>query len=138
MLGGADTRGAEERWRRTQGAGGRGRGEERKRRPPRRGGAPGLREGSHGAAVLRLGWNAVHAQVLASGSADGTVKLWDVARAGGPDARPASTLAHHAGKVASLAWHHAEGALLATGGYDCRVGLVDARAADGGSAKRGM
>mmetsp|Transcript_9763 Transcript_9763/g.17064 ORF Transcript_9763/g.17064 Transcript_9763/m.17064 type:complete len:496 (+) Transcript_9763:178-1665(+) len=90
-------------------------------------GKPGLREGSHTDAVMGLSWNTVHPQVLASGSADGTVKLWDVTSNASDYVRPSSTLTHHTDKVQSLAWHPTEGTLLATGGYDRKVCLVDAR-----------
>lgn len=141
VLGGADTSGAEDGWARLQTqAGGRsdGGGGAKKKKKKKKSGKDdeGLREGSHTDAVMGLSWNAVHAQVLASGSADGTVKLWDVTHAGDSYTRPSATLTHHADKVASLAWHPSEGTLLATGGYDRRACLVDARAADQKNAKR--
>lgn len=40
--------------------------------------APALKEGSHMGAVLSLAWNRNFRQLLASGSDDNTVKLWDV------------------------------------------------------------
>ena len=43
-------------------------------------------------------------QVLASGSADATVKLWDVTTG-----QCSSTYTHHSDKVASLEWHPVEG-----------------------------
>ncbi|KAL7574898.1 hypothetical protein ACA910_010729 [Epithemia clementina (nom. ined.)] len=91
--------------------------------------APSLRPGSHTEAVMALSWNSIHKQVIASGSADMTVKLWDVTQAGGETAVKcnAATFDHHRGKVQSVVWHPNEGTLLATGSYDKTVALLDAR-----------
>ena len=88
-----------------------------------------LKPGSHTDAVMALSWNKVHRQVIASGSADCTVKLWDVTLANTSKAC-AATLTHHKDKVQSVLWHPQEGTLLATGSYDRTVALVDARATE--------
>lgn len=64
---------------------------------------PSLVPGSHEGAVMCLDWNRVHRQVLASGSADCTVKLWDVTRR-----ECSATATHHKDKVVALQWHPTE------------------------------
>ena len=52
----------------------KGKGKKKKKRDKE----PSLKEGSHSQAVMTLSWNTVFRQLLASGSADHSVKIWDV------------------------------------------------------------
>lgn len=84
--------------------------------------------GSHTEAVMTLSWNAVFRQALASGSADCSVKVWDVT-----SQVCSHTFLHHADKVQSVLWHPKEAWLLASAAFDKSLGLVDCRSA--GTAK---
>ncbi|KKK18777.1 hypothetical protein ARAM_004296 [Aspergillus rambellii] len=79
----------------------------------------------HVDSILALAANRQHRNLLASGSADRTVKLWDL-----NTAKCAKSYAHHTDKVCSLDWHPKESTVLLTGSYDRTVVAADMRAPD--------
>jgi periodic tryptophan protein 1 len=89
----------------------------------------GMKPGSHVDAVMALSWNKSYRQALASGSADESVKVWDVT-----NQACLHTFSHHSDKVQCVAWHPNNAWLLATGSFDNTVGLLDCRT-DGSNAK---
>jgi AAA ATPase containing von Willebrand factor type A (vWA) domain len=119
ILGGEDTADTDAKWVQSLGGKSQARPNMNKRN--------GLKPGSHTDAIMSLSWNTIHRQVIASGSADKTVKLWDVTKAHDANGGVAATLTHHTGKVQSTVWHPTEGTILATGSYDRTVAIVDAR-----------
>ena len=64
----------------------------------------------------------LHRHILASGSADKTVKIWDVATGA-----CVTTLKHHTDKVQAVQWHPAEPTVIVTGAYDRVVSVQDVR-----------
>ncbi|KAK0730628.1 WD40-repeat-containing domain protein [Lasiosphaeris hirsuta] len=77
----------------------------------------------HVDAVLALAANRKHRNLLASASADKTVKLWDL-----HTAKCAQSYTYHTDKVCSLAWHSVESTVLLSGSYDRTAAITDMRA----------
>jgi periodic tryptophan protein 1 len=79
-----------------------------------------LKKGGHRGPVMSLAWNQQYTNILASGSEDMTVKIWDLATL-----KCVETLKHHKDKVACLKWHPEEKNILLTGSYDRTLALID-------------
>ncbi|KAK4033898.1 hypothetical protein C8A01DRAFT_39631 [Parachaetomium inaequale] len=106
--------------------------------------SPGQLGGSAGA-TLAVAWSPAHEHVLAAGSVDGAVRIWDVRKSNGlvalldqediigladgemslPGRTPRLAAKAHAGPVNGLAWTD-DGAYLISAGHDRRIRVWDA------------
>ena len=101
----------------------------------------------HQGAVLATSWSPRHEHILATGSVDGAVKIWDIRRAGGAigmldkedslglyyngllgadgKVRARASAKAHAGPVNSLTWTD-DGSFVISAGHDRRIRVWDA------------
>lgn len=79
---------------------------------------------SHQDAVLSVQWNVLAPHILASGSADATIKLWDL------HTQACVGTYNEAEKVQTLHWHPSEENLLLSGAFDGMCILRDCRHPD--------
>src|SRR5262245_7430455 len=93
----------------------------------------GVNDQFHVDAIMCLSSNSLQRNLLLSGSADTTVKLWDLTN--GSAVSCVKSYSFHNDKVAGVHWHPTESFYALTGSYDKTAIVADIRTADGKGAK---
>ena len=105
----------------------------KKKKKKKKKGVRGPDEHHHVDAVMCLSSNRLQRNLLLSGSADTTVKLWDLAK--GSSSSCVKSYTYHSDKVSAIQWHPTEAFYALSGSYD-RVAIVaDFRTTEGMVAK---
>jgi WD40 repeat protein len=81
-----------------------------------------FKAGSHTDSVISLSLNASNLGVLASGSADSKVKIWDIAKQAN-----VYTADHHTSKVNKVSWNQVDMSILFTCSEDKTISILDSR-----------
>ncbi len=71
---------------------------------------------------MGLSWNTLQRNVLASSSADCTVRIWDLTTA-----TSLRAFDHHRDKVQTVRWNPASAPVLLSGAFDNSVAVFDSR-----------
>eukprot|EP00887_Chlorella_sp_A99_P002859 scaffold6.g2859.t1 len=96
-----------------------------------RGAPAGAIRAAHGRADLHcLDWSPHAPEALVTGAADGSLRLWDRRRLGGP---PLLALAHHTGPATCVAWSPHRRGVFASGSEDGLLCVWDTGGAGGGA-----
>jgi len=77
---------------------------------------------AHTDAVMALSWNELQQHLLASASADKTIKVWDLSTR-----QCVKTFTHHTDKVQSVVWNPVEPTVLLSGSFDRTLVVFDAQ-----------
>ena len=81
-----------------------------------------FKEGSHTDSVLSLSLNSVNKSILASGSADTTLKIWDLQKQAN-----IFTSQHHKQKINKIEWSTLDPSVIFTTSDDGRLAILDSR-----------